>query len=217
MLFINFKTYESGTGEKALLMAKLIERVSRDTGREISVVVQAGDVLRVAREVLVPVWVQHVDGIEYGAHSGWVLPESVKENGAVGVVLNHSERKVDFKDLERTVKRCRDVGLKILLCVGDIEEAEQLLELDSDYLAYEPPALIGGKVSVSAVNANVVSEIVAIAGQEPVLIGAGVHEAEDIRRGLELGASGFLVASGIMKADNPENELREMIKGFNGL
>ena len=244
MFFINFKTYESGTGAKGLEMAKIVEKVSRESGIEMAVVVQAVDVRMIAEAVLVPVWCQHVDAMEYGAHTGWVLPEAVKEAGAVGVLLNHSEHKVLgiqnpkfeirnpkqiqnskfkiqnegslFGNLNKTVDRCREVGLKTLVCAAGVEEFEEVLKADSDYVAYEPPELIGSREqSVSTAKPEVVQKVVEIAGQTPVLIGAGIHAAEDIRVGLELGASGFLISSDVMLADDPEEELQKLMKGYN--
>ncbi len=218
MIFVNFKTYQSGTGEEGLRMAQIVERVSRETGIEMAVVVQVSDVLRIAREVLVPVWCQHVDGIEYGAHTGWVLPEAVKANGAVGVMLNHSERKLIMEDIEKAMNRARDVGFKTLICGADPEEVKKVLKFDPDYVAYEPPELIGSRdKSVASSKPEVVQEVVEIVGGERLLIGAGVHSVEDIKIGLELGAYGFLIASDVMKADDPEGELRELVKGYNSM
>jgi triosephosphate isomerase len=216
MLFINFKTYQSGTGEEGLRMAKVVENVSRETGIEMAVVVQVADVLRVAKEVLVPVWAQHVDGIEYGAHTGWVLPEAVKANGAIGVMLNHSERKLVIEDIERAMSRAREVSFKTLVCAATPGEVERVMELDPDFVAYEPPEFIGSRdKSVSSEKSETVREVIKLAGQERILIGAGIHSADDIRVGLELGAFGFLVATDIMKAENPEEELKELAGGYN--
>ena len=215
MIFVNFKTYQSGTGEEGLLMAKIVERVSRETGIEMAVVVQVADVLRISREVLVPVWCQHIDGIEFGAHTGWVLPEAVKANGAIGVMLNHSERKLVLRDIEQAVVRARDVSLKTLICAANPEEVGQVLGLEPDLVAYEPPELVGSRdKSVASDKPETVREVIKLAGQERILIGAGIHSVEDIRVGLELGAFGFLVAKDIMEARNPEEELRELAGGY---
>lgn len=225
MIFVNFKTYQSGTGERAVRMAKVVEQVSRESGIEMAVAVQAVDVYRISQEVIVPVYVQHVDAIEYGAHTGWVLPEAVKEAGAVGVMINHSERKVGImnhesgiresdQSLDKIVQRCKDIGLKTLICAADVKEVKQILKLDPDFLAYEPPELIGGKVSVSSAQPDIVRQVVDMAGQERILIGAGIHSAEDIKVGLELGAFGFLIASDVMLAKDPEERLRELVKGY---
>jgi triosephosphate isomerase len=183
-----------------------------------AVVVQAVDVYRVSREVLVPVYAQHADGIGYGAHTGWVLPEAVKEAGAMGALINHSEKKIRMEksevSLDLTIKRCKEVGLKTVVCGEDVEEVEEILELNPDFVAYEPPELIGGRVSVSSAKPEVVSKVLELAGQEKVLIGAGVNSGEDVRVGLELGVFGFLIASAVMKAKDPEVALRELVKGY---
>lgn len=254
MIFVNFKTYQSGTGENALRMAKVVEKVSRSTGIEMAVVVQAVDVYRISREVLVPVYVQHIDGIGYGAHTGWILPEAVKQAGAMGALINHSERKIENikyqisnnkpqnhkgfgaqqiqnkthpsslregpsqEGIDVAVERCKRVGLKTVVCGEDVDEVEKILELDPDFTAYEPPELIGSRdKSVASEKPEVVSKVIEVARQEKVLIGAGVHSVEDIRVGLELGAFGFLIATDVMKAKDPEKELRELVKGYNGM
>ena len=215
MIFVNFKTYESGTGEKGVEMAKAVEKVSRETGIEMGVIVQVTDVLRIAREVLVPVWVQHVDGIEYGANTGWILPEAVRANGAMGAMLNHSEHKLVIEDIEKAVMRCRQVGFKVLVCGADEQEIEPILGFEPHYVAYEPPELVGNREkSVATAKPETVQKVVELAGQTPVLIGAGIHSAEDIRVGLELGASGFLIARDVMEAEDPEKELKELVSGY---
>jgi triosephosphate isomerase len=48
----------------------------------------------------------------------------------------------------------------------------------------------------------------------PVLCGAGVKNGEDVRKAKELGAKGILVASGVVKAENPEEAIRDLLEGF---
>ena len=46
----------------------------------------------------------------------------------------------------------------------------------------------------------------------PLLVGAGVKNSDDVKKGIELGAKGILVASGVVKAKNVEEAIRELIK-----
>jgi triosephosphate isomerase len=48
----------------------------------------------------------------------------------------------------------------------------------------------------------------------PVLVGAGVHSAADVKKALELGAKGVLVATDVVLAEDPEVALRELASAF---
>lgn len=94
IIIINFKTYLESTGKKAVELAKSAEKVTRETGVTIVVVPQFVDVAAVAEAVEIPVFAQHIDPIKPGNSTGHVLPEAVKEAGAVGTLINHSERQL---------------------------------------------------------------------------------------------------------------------------
>ncbi len=215
MIYVNFKTYEQGTGVKARGMADMIRRVSLVYGIEVVPVVQAGDVFRVSQVEQDWSWCQHADGVSYGSHSGSVLPEDVKQNGARGVMLNHAERKLSMEDLEASVLRCREVGLAVGICADSLEEVERVLPFNPDWIAYEPPELIGNKeLSVATAKPEVVVAAIEKCGETQLLIGAGIQGMSDIKKGLELGAKGFLLASSVMTSENPEGKLRELLDGY---
>lgn len=44
------------------------------------------------------------------------------------------------------------------------------------------------------------------------MCGAGVKTGEDVRAAMDLGADGVLLASGVVKAKDPEAALRDLIK-----
>ena len=110
-IIVNFKTYLQG--KKIVELAKKIERVNKD----IIVGVSASDVYEVVKAVKLKVFVQHVDGFEKGRNTGFILPEAVKRDGAKGVFLNHSEHKLKFDVLKKTIKRCKEVKLKVAVFV----------------------------------------------------------------------------------------------------
>ncbi|MEK6851522.1 MAG: triose-phosphate isomerase, partial [Candidatus Thermoplasmatota archaeon] len=87
-----------------------------------------------------------------------------------------------------------------------------------DYLAVEPPELIGGNVSVTSARPEVITKAVErIRAVDPhvlVLCGAGVKSGRDVAKALELGTVGVLLASGVVKAKNPEKALRDLAKGL---
>ncbi len=218
MIFLNFKTYESGTGKNAVLMANKVQDVSKETGVKIIPVVQPSDIKEIVSITSIEIWAQKIDPVTYGAHTGSILAESVFEDGAVGTVLNHSENRfVDFETLSKAHLRAKEVGLKTLIFTKDIEEMVKVLEIKPDFVSYEPPALIGSKdVSVATAEPDIISKAVIISKNAgvPLIVGAGVHSKDDVKKCIELGATGIAVASDVMLSDNPRRELLDLVEGF---
>ena len=90
IVVINLKTYQQG--EKAVKIAKEIERVDRN----IILGVQASDIYEISKSTKLKIYVQHVDYYEPGRNTGYILPEAVKKDGAIGTFLNHSEHKLSY-------------------------------------------------------------------------------------------------------------------------
>jgi len=215
MIFVNFKTYEQGTGEKAVVLAKICQEVAKETSVKIFPVVQAVDIYRVAKEVKNEIWAQHVDDIEYGQNTSQILPEAVKTAGAGGTILNHSENKLPVEVINETVKRCQDLGLKVLVCSDNLEEARQIAVSKPDFIAYEPPELIANRTaSVATAKPEIIKDFVNEIRQIPVLVGAGIHSQEDVKKSVKLGAVGILVASDVVLSQNPKKELLDLASGF---
>ncbi len=218
MIFLNFKTYESGTGKNAVLMANKVQDVSKETGVKIIPVVQPSDIKEIVSTTSIEIWAQKIDPVTYGAHTGSILAEGVFEDGAVGTVLNHSENRfVDFETLSKAHLRAKEVGLKTLIFTKDIEEMEKALEIKPDFVSYEPPALIGSKdVSVATSQPEIISKAVLISKNSgvPLIVGAGIHSQKDISISLSLGATGVAVASDVMLSSDPKRELLELVEGF---
>ena len=214
MIIVNFKTYESAVGENAVALAKIHEVVAKETGAEIAVAVNALDLEKVATAVKIPVFAQHVDAAGFGSFTGSIPPALVKKMGAVGTLLNHSEKRLDEK-LAECVTAAKAAGLKVVVCAEDDTEAEKIAaELQPDFVAVEPPELIGGEVSVTNANPEIVENSVKKVGATPLLVGAGVKNSEDVKIALKLGAKGVLLASGVTKAENPTDVLRDLASGL---
>ncbi|KKQ85679.1 MAG: Triosephosphate isomerase [Candidatus Woesebacteria bacterium GW2011_GWB1_38_8] len=218
MIFINFKTYQKGTGSEALGLIKILEKVAQESQIKIIPVVQATDIKEVVQTTTLEVWTQHTDFVQFGAHTGAILPEAVFEDGAVGTFLNHSEHKfTNFEDLTKAKSRAQEVGLKTLIFAGDLEELRKVFELKPTYVSYEPPELVGSKTtSVAQAQPEVIVKAVeeAKANDLPLVVGAGIKSAQDVRKSIEFGAVGVAVASDIVASDDPEKELKELIRGL---
>jgi len=217
VLLINFKTYEQGIGKNAIKLAKIAESFG-NKNVEIILAVQPSDIYPVSKAVSLPVYAQHIDPVEFGSHTGWILPEAVKEAGASGTLINHSEHMVSVKEIKKCVSRAKDVGLKTVVCAPNQRFAKALAEFGPDFIAVEPPELIGGDVSVSEAKPEVISDSVKavknVNSKIRVLCGAGVHNAEDVRKALQLGSSGVLIASAIVKSKNPGLVIENILEGF---
>jgi len=212
---INFKTYAQATGEGALRIAKAAEKIYKETGVTIVVAPQLADLYRIAQEVEIPVFAQHIDPIKPGSHTGHVLPEAVKEAGAVGTLLNHSENRMILADLEAAIRRAEEVGLMTMVCSNNPAVSAAVAALNPDYVAVEPPELIGTGIPVSKAKPEVITDTVELVKKVnpdvKVLCGAGISTGEDVKKALELGTVGVLLASGVTKAKDPEKAIWDLV------
>ncbi|MBI4416169.1 MAG: triose-phosphate isomerase [Euryarchaeota archaeon] len=217
-LLVNFKAYPEALGPKAVELAKACAKVAEETGISLGVAPSALDLALVAKSVRLPVFAQHLDPVETGKATGWIPPEAALPAGAVGTIVNHSERKVAWEEMRDLIARCRELGLEVVVCADDVAEAETAAKLGPDYIAVEPPELIGGDVSVTSAKPEVITRAVErIRTTNPkvhVLCGAGVKTGRDVAKALELGTVGILLASGVVKAKSPEKALRDLAKGL---
>jgi len=218
MIFVNYKAYERGTGQKAIELTKILEEVAHSSQIKIIPVVQASDVKEVVTVTTLEVWVQKVDPVEFGANTGSIIPEAVYEDGAAGTFLNHSEAKfANFDELAKASDRAKEVGLKTLIFAKDLEELKNICSLNPNYVAYEPPELIGSlTTSVAQAQPEIITQAqeIANAAGTPLIVGAGVHSREDVKKSLELGTVGVAVSSDILKSENPRQELMDLVGGF---
>lgn len=218
MIFVNYKTYEEGTGKNAVTLTKALEEAAHEAQIKIIPVVEAFDAEEVLAGTTLEVWVQHVDPIAYGAHTGWTLPAEAARLGVAGVFLNHSEHKFgDFEALAQANQIAKDAGLKTLIFAGDMEELKKVVTLSPTFVAYEPPELVGSTtISVAQAKPEIISEANTIAKEAglPLVVGAGIHSNEDVRKSVELGAVGVAVATNIVKAEDPKRAVLELMEGF---
>lgn len=214
ILIVNFKTYEETSGDNALKVALLCEKAAKETGKKVIVCVQAVDLRLVSSKVSIPVYAQHVDDSEFGANTGSIVPEAVILAGAKGTLINHSEKRIPEKEIARIVTKCRNLGVKSIVCAKDAKEARILSFYRPDFIAIEPPELIGGEISVSSAEPEVIKKTVVNSSGVPVLCGAGVHTRKDVSKAIRLGTKGVLLASGVAKALDPYKKILELLEGL---
>jgi len=140
---INFKTYK--TGKDALKLAKTIEKFNKN----IIIGVQPSHLNEIATKTKLKVYSQHVDQFKPERHTGYIIPETIKKDGAKGTFLNHSEHKIPFRILKKTIKVCKETKLKTIVFASNLKEAKRIQKLKPDLLIIEPPELVATKTSVS--------------------------------------------------------------------
>lgn len=218
VIVLNVKAYAESMGSAGLALAKACEEVSRETGANIVLCPQQVDLAGIAKQVSIPCMAQHVDPLEPGSHTGWTVLEAVKEAGAIGTLVNHSEHRLEMADIEKIIKRARDLGMVTIVCTNNTRVSRAAAALEPTSVAVEPPALIGTGISVSKAEPEVISSSVEavkkISREVKVLCGAGISTGEDVRAAIELGAEGVLLASGVVKAKNPKMALLDLASGL---
>lgn len=217
-IVVNFKTYPEASGEKAVELSKTCEKVARQTGASIIVAPPQFDLALVARSVDVPVFAQHLDSVSSGSTTGHVTVENAKASGAKGSLVNHSERRLRISEIHEVIDRCRMAGLATIVCTNNLAVSKASAAMEPDFVAIEPPELIGGDVSVTTANPRIVSDTVkairSIGNEVQVLCGAGVKTGKDVSKAIELGTVGVLLASGVVKSKDPEATLMDLVSGL---
>ncbi len=218
VVIVNFKAYAEVDGQKAVDLAKACEEVATETGAAIMVCPPMVELAAVSASVKIPVLSQNVDAKKPGSATGWVTPSMVRACGCFGTLINHSEHKVDPQIVGEAVRMSHDLGLCVIVCADNVESAKQLAVFAPDYIAVEPPELIGGDISVTTADPdivkNTVNEVHSVNPNIKVLCGAGVKNGKDVATALELGADGVLLASGVVKSSDPRATLRDLVSGL---
>ena len=210
-IVINFKTYVESTGAKAMSLAAAASKVAKDSGVAMIVAPQATDIFQIVQNVNIPVYAQHTDGIQFGGHTGHVLAEALAEAGAQGTLINHSERRLELAEIDAANQAAKRANLSTIICTNNVSTTKAAAALSPDFVAIEPPELIGSGIPVSKANPEVVTGAVDAAAGVKVLCGAGISKGEDVKAAIELGTHGVLLASGVTKAPDPEAALRGLV------
>lgn len=220
VVLLNYKTYPGAVGAKAVELTRALETTAAGKRVTLGVAPQAVDLHRVAQAARIPVLAQHVDPLPAGNGTGGTLVEGVKDAGAAGSLLNHAERRLTLADIGASSQRLARLGMVRVVCTDTVETTRAAAALRPEFVAIEPPELIGGDISVTTADPGIVRDAVRavkeIAPGVRVLCGAGVKTGDDLRKALELGAEGVLLASAVMKAKDPAAALRELLSGLPG-
>ncbi|WP_049981442.1 triose-phosphate isomerase [Halolamina rubra] len=209
-ILVNLKAYDCNP----VSVARTAAEVADDTGARIAVAPQAARLGAVAATG-VETWAQHVSPVDHGSHTGSTHAAAVERAGAVGTLLNHSERRLKLADIDASLDAADAASLETVVCANNPDQIAAATALAPDAVAVEPPELIGGDESVATADPGIVRDAVdaaaAVDDGVEVFCGAGIASGEDVAAARDLGADGVLLASGVALADDPEAVLRDLV------
>ena len=200
-------------GTKILDFAKVADKASERYGVSVIFTPQYTDIPILAKATKnLLIFAQHIDSLSEGRGLGSVLPEAVKDAGAVGVMLNHSEKRLSLAELNKTIKRADGIGLATIVCADTVEEAMAIAHLRPNIIAVEQPDSIGiGKISDMNYLNKAIHAVHSVDSSIQVLTAAGIHSGKDVYNIVRSGASATGSSSGIFQAKDPSNMIEEML------
>ena len=200
-------------GDRMLKLAKALDKIAIKYDVDIIVTPQYTDIRLLADNTeRILVFAQHMDYLPVGRGLGSVLPEAVKEAGAVGVMLNHVEKPLSMEEIDKTIKRADEIGLGTIVCANTIEDVKAIAKMAPNLIVAEPTELIGtGKTSDSNYVIETINAVREINPDIMVLQGAGISNGEDVYNTIKLGAYATGSTSGIIAASDPYAMVEEML------
>ncbi len=203
MFVINCKNYEEISGEKIIKFIKIAEKVSKKYKVKIAISPPQHLIGLVANSSI-QILAQHIDDSKVGSTTGFVIPELLKKSKVNGSLINHSEHRISSKEIQKLVLKLKELKMTSIVCVKDVAEVRKYVKLNPNYIAIEPPELIGSGKAVSKEKPELIAKAAKAVKNTntKLLCGAGIVSGEDVAKALELGSKGILVASGIIKAKN---------------
>ena len=217
-LIINFKNYLEVSAIETIRLAKAAQKVADTLEAEIVLAPPQPSIGLVIEKVNIPVICQHVDDAEIGSTTGFFIPEMAKSYGASGSLINHSEHRIDINTILTLIQRLRQLNMTSIVCARTTKEVEEIAKLAPDFIAIEPPELIGSGKAVSRESPSIITDSIESAAKysksTKVICGAGIVERIDVSNAIQLGVEGILVASGIIKASSWYEKILDLSSGF---
>ena len=217
MFVINCKNYEEIAGDKIIKFVKTAEKVSKKYKVKIAIVPPQHLIGLVANSSIT-ILAQHIDDAKVGSTTGFIIPELLKKSKVKGSLINHSEHRISSDEIKKLVLKLKELKMISILCVKDVAEVKKYVKLNPDYIAIEPPELIGSGKAISKEKPELITKAASIVNNSKnktkLLCGAGIVSGEDVTKAIELGSKGILVASGIIKAKNWNKIISEFTKAL---
>jgi len=217
MFIINCKNYEEISGDKIKKFIQIAEQVSKKYKIKIAIS-PPQHLIGLVTNSSIPILAQHVDDSKIGSTTGYIIPELLKKSKVKGSLINHSEHRISSKEIEKLVLKLKELKMISIVCVKDVAEVKKYLKINPDFIAIEPPELIGSGKAISTEKPDLIQKAARIVNDSKnktkLLCGAGIVSGEDVAKSIELGSKGILVASGIIKAKNWNKIISEFAKAL---
>ena len=217
MFIINCKNYEEISGDKIIKFVKIAEKVSKKVNVKIAVAPPQHLVGLVSKSTI-PILAQHIDVSKVGSTTGFIVPELLKKSKVSGSLINHSEHRISPQEIASLVSKLKELKMISVVCVKNVAEAKKYAKLNPDYVAIEPPELIGSGKAVSTEKPQLITKavdaVMSAKNNTKLLCGAGIVSGQDVAKAIELGSKGILVASGIIKAKDWTKIISEFSKAM---
>ncbi len=217
MFVINCKNYKEISGDKINKFVKTAEKISKKFKVKISIA-PPQHLIGVVANSSIPILAQHIDDSKVGSTTGFIIPELLKKSKVNGSLINHSEHRISSNEIRKLVSKLKDLKMISIVCVKDVAEARKYAKLNPDYIAIEPPELIGSGKAVSKEKPELITKAAAAVksakNNTKLLCGAGIVSGEDVAKAIELGSKGILVASGIVKSKDWNKIMTEFAKSM---
>ena len=217
MFVINCKNYEEISGDKIIKFVKTAEKISKKYKVKIAIS-PPQHLIGVVSNSTIPILAQHIDDSKIGSTTGFVIPELLKKSKVKGSLINHSEHRISSKEIKNLVLKLKELKMISILCVKDVAEAKKYVKLNPDYIAIEPPELIGSGKAVSTEKPELIEKAAKAVkngkNSTKLLCGAGIVSGQDVSKAIELGSKGILVASGIIKAKDWSKIMTDFVKSM---
>ena len=211
---INFKCFSEIIGYRSIIISKYAKEISEKLDVCIGVAPLITDIKEISKIIIT--FAQAADPIEPGSYTGHIPVEAIKEAGAHGIIINHSEKRIEKEKVKFLIDKSRKMNITSLVCGISPEECLELSYFKPDIIAIEPPELIGTGMSVSKYKPESIKRTLELVKSHDkkikVLCGAGISNKEDVEEALKLGSEGILVASSIVRSQYPYEVIYEMAK-----
>jgi len=216
---INLKNYLETSGDNTIKIVKDAERVSEKLNVEIIISPPQPSLALIAKQSKLKVISQHIDLKKIGATTGFYIPEIIEKVGAKGSLINHSEHEIEIDEIKRSIEKLKEMKLISIVCIKTFEGLKEILAFEPDYIAIEPPELIGTQKSISSEKPFLIRECSSVINKRnlksKLICGAGINKKDDVKIALENGSVGVLVSSSITKAKNWHDKILELASAFN--
>ena len=217
MFIINCKNYDEVSGERITKLVRIAAKISKKYKVKIAIAPPQHLLAKIADSSLI-ILAQHTDDKKIGSTTGYIIPELLKKSKINGSIINHSEHRIPNGEIKNTISRLRQLKMISVLCTRDVAETAKLARFNPDYIAIEPPELIGSGKAVSKERPDLILKAAKAVknakNNSKLLCGAGIVSGDDVEKAIELGSNGILVASGIIKAKDWEKKITEFSEAF---